>query len=289
MSDWTELKRLAEESSSGEWEHINNHDIHIVANEEWELLELRCDQPNDAKDAAFIAAANPKTILALIAENERLEYSLSAPETITAEPHAEYESLRKQFMSLRMLANSNAKMVHHWRDQCGRETRETLLANAENVNAERDTNAMLTDALEAAEAERDQLRAEVEALRKVFAWTPSDHKYDPEIHHNPDAKAWADLFVSTFPGLAEKHDLMLGWFANAMMAMHDFLAQRDNNDLESMRKYAERYLYLRSCHWNDSPLVVVRNPKQQVKLGAYCPSGNLLDDAIDAEIARTSQ
>lgn len=35
--------------------------------------------------------------------------------------------------------------------------------------------------------------------------------------------AWADFFVATFPGLADKHDLMLGWFANAMMAMHDFL------------------------------------------------------------------
>lgn len=55
------------------------------------------------------------------------------------------------------------------------------------------------------------------------AWTPSGADYDRNIHRNPDAAAWADLFVATFPGLADKRDLMLGWFANAMMAMHDHL------------------------------------------------------------------
>lgn len=54
-------------------------------------------------------------------------------------------------------------------------------------------------------------------------WSPSGIDYDRSIHSNPDAKAWADMFVTTFPGLADKHELMIGWFANAMMAMHDFL------------------------------------------------------------------
>lgn len=109
---------------------------------------------------------------AVTAERDRLQAALSAPGTITTEPAGDYDNLRKQFLSLRMRANSNAKMVSHWRDQCGRETRETLLANAASVNAERDTNSMLTDALEAAEAERDQLRAEVEALRNELAGKP---------------------------------------------------------------------------------------------------------------------
>ena len=56
-------------------------------------------------------------------------------------------------------------------------------------------------------------------------WVPSGADYDRSIHSNPDAKAWADFFVATFPGQADKHDLMLGWFANAMMAMHDHLKQ----------------------------------------------------------------
>ena len=50
--------------------------------------------------------------------------------------------------------------------------------------------------------------------------------YDKNIHSNPDAQAWAKFFIDT---LAEQswriedidEGLMTGWFANAMMAMHD--------------------------------------------------------------------
>ncbi len=84
---------------------------------------------------------------------------------ITTEPSSDYETLRKQFLSLRTLANSKSRQASHWRNQCGIETRETLLANADNVNAERETNQMLTDSLLAAESERDQVKAENEALK----------------------------------------------------------------------------------------------------------------------------
>lgn len=57
-------------------------------------------------------------------------------------------------------------------------------------------------------------------------WAPNRFEYDRSIHSCPDAKAWADLFVQTFPGLADKHDLMVTWFANAMMAMHDHLQRK---------------------------------------------------------------
>lgn len=68
-------------------------------------------------------------------------------------------------------------------------------------------------------------------------WKASDVEYDRAIHHNPDAKAWADLFVQTFPAQADQHELMLGWFANAMMAMHDHLAQKEKpaaQDVEAL-------------------------------------------------------
>ncbi len=50
--------------------------------------------------------------------------------------------------------------------------------------------------------------------------------YDKSIHSNPDAQAWARFFIDT---LAEQswriedidEGLMTGWFANALMAMHD--------------------------------------------------------------------
>jgi hypothetical protein len=47
--------------------------------------------------------------------------------------------------------------------------------------------------------------------------------YDMSIHTNPDAMAWAKLFGETFPDSPHDEGTMLGWFANAMMAMHDHL------------------------------------------------------------------
>lgn len=50
--------------------------------------------------------------------------------------------------------------------------------------------------------------------------------YDMKIHANPDAAAWARFFMETkerqgwtIEDIDE--DLMIAWFANAMMAMHD--------------------------------------------------------------------
>jgi hypothetical protein len=53
-------------------------------------------------------------------------------------------------------------------------------------------------------------------------------EYDMSIHINPDARAWAKIFIQTKNqmGWTEEdidEDLMVGWFANAMMAMHDHL------------------------------------------------------------------
>lgn len=45
---------------------------------------------------------------------------------------------------------------------------------------------------------------------------------------------------------------------------------------------AARYRWLREQHWYDAQLCVVAGPKQAVKLGHDCPSGERLDAAIDA-------
>ena len=50
--------------------------------------------------------------------------------------------------------------------------------------------------------------------------------YDLSIHTNPDAMAWAKLFIKTKeenPDMVIDEALMVAWFSNAMMAMHDFL------------------------------------------------------------------
>ena len=55
--------------------------------------------------------------------------------------------------------------------------------------------------------------------------------YDMSIHQNPDAMAWAKFYVECREkfeadgreGRFDDLDGMVGWFANAMMAMHDHL------------------------------------------------------------------
>lgn len=47
--------------------------------------------------------------------------------------------------------------------------------------------------------------------------------YDMSIHTNPDAMAWTNFFRKCNPDCNVPDDIMLGWFANAMMAMHDHL------------------------------------------------------------------
>jgi len=47
---------------------------------------------------------------------------------------------------------------------------------------------------------------------------------------------------------------------------------------------AARYRWLRKQHWESSRLCVVTNPKINVRLGTYCPSGKLLDQEIDTAI-----
>ena len=63
--------------------------------------------------------------------------------------------------------------------------------------------------------------AGIEAATQPDPWTTSGAEWDHSMHQNPRADAWGKAFVRTFPGLADKEDVMVGWFANAMMAMHD--------------------------------------------------------------------
>lgn len=49
--------------------------------------------------------------------------------------------------------------------------------------------------------------------------------YDMRIHSNPSALAWATFFRECNPECNLDDDVMLGWFANAMMAMHDHIYQ----------------------------------------------------------------
>lgn len=55
-------------------------------------------------------------------------------------------------------------------------------------------------------------------------WIPAEgaSDYDKSIHSNPDPVAWANFFLETFPHCGIDEGTMIGWFANVMMARHDF-------------------------------------------------------------------
>jgi hypothetical protein len=59
---------------------------------------------------------------------------------------------------------------------------------------------------------------------------PETPKYDMSIHSNPDAMAWAKFHQETHPEC--DLDEMLGWFANAMMAMHDHDAAKHKVEID---------------------------------------------------------
>lgn len=146
-----ELRRLAHEASENECAWLDRNWLVSIMADDW---------------ADYVAAAEPGVVIALLDQCEALHAVLGDPDEIKAEPAADYEALRKQFTSLLMLANSKCRQAQHWRAQSSHTMHQTILATAANVNAERDTNAILTDALEQAEAERDQLKVENDSLRK---------------------------------------------------------------------------------------------------------------------------
>lgn len=81
------------------------------------------------------------------------------------------------------------------------------------------------------------------AQKKPLNWDASGKEYDMSIHSNPDATAWADLFLETFPNCGADRGTMVGWFANAIMAMYDW-KDRQQNPLsdDEIKQISEPYL-----------------------------------------------
>lgn len=77
------------------------------------------------------------------------------------------------------------------------------------------------DQLREEPAQRATLAREIALRRLEAAWEPSGSSLPDGLSTNPDAAAWADAFLATFPNLGADKETMLGWFANAMMAKHD--------------------------------------------------------------------
>lgn len=130
MTDYTELKQLAEKASPGPW-WIDSHGmtmmsmpgLKVVFNHPAEGAAVRNEETGNLShwrndwDASYIAAANPAAILALIAENESAhkhwQNESNNVQVLLAEIallKAENEALRK---SLTDCADSlHAEMLH---------------------------------------------------------------------------------------------------------------------------------------------------------------------------------
>lgn len=75
--------------------------------------------------------------------------------------------------------------------------------------------------------------------------------YERSIHNNPDAQAWAKFFIDTIAEQSLRIEdideaLMIGWFANAMMAMHD----------HTKRAVSETHKWV-GLNWDDLPEIYV--------------------------------
>jgi hypothetical protein len=66
-------------------------------------------------------------------------------------------------------------------------------------------------------------------------------EYDKSIHHNPDAQVWTKFFIETTKDMDRDafrdEGYMISWFANAMMAMHDYLYTKE---IERLREELAR-------------------------------------------------
>lgn len=67
-----EIETLAGHATPGPWGLTLDRDL-SVASSEWGLFDVRQDQPNFVVDAHYAAAANPKSVLALIARLREAE------------------------------------------------------------------------------------------------------------------------------------------------------------------------------------------------------------------------
>jgi hypothetical protein len=104
------------------------------------------------------------------------------------------------------------------------------------VTPTNDMTSAMADALEDPENERSSWDLAENMWHAMLPKVPTPPAqpadYDRSIHGNPDARAWAKFFVATAKEQKWCIDdidegLMIGWFANAMMAMHDHVKREE--------------------------------------------------------------
>lgn len=109
--------------------------------------------------------------------------------------------------------------------------------------------------------------------------------------HTMDAQRWAEEFVKLNPGA--DHDLMLSWFANAIMAGYDTAQARATSSESTVTGQlaqklleidAARYRYLRKYGWD---LITLPPSTAHNEENATGPAN--LDELVDRSIARIAE
>ena len=188
MTDYTELKRLAEAAAQGHW----NQDGFEVQNDDIKDYRVACC--NRLTDAKFIAAASPAAVLALIAKNERNQRMvLSACMSMGAIG----ESLGLDMDSdgdemLGMVAELKTE-----RDQLRAELEKTQLIgrlayNFDGYKAVLDDRDKLKAENAQFKNQEIELKAEVEALRDDL----EQIQYDANAWRNSEESVWIEVFNS---------------------------------------------------------------------------------------------
>ena len=148
MTDYSVLKRLAEAATPGPW--YQHGGIMQVLSHDCETVCETFEDDGECPDAQFIAAANPAAVLALIAENERLQ---QREQDLSASVKYWFNACGgKQFEAgVKHADEAASKYIdEHWRRQ-----RDQLRAE----------NAGLRTGYEAYERVNAELKAENEELR----------------------------------------------------------------------------------------------------------------------------
>ena len=149
MSDYSELKRVAEAATPGPW--YQHGGIMQVLSHDCETVCETFEDDGECPDAQFIAAANPAAVLALIAENEQLAKTADCWDRLNVQNKALSDSFRAE------------------RDQAEQDYKDvvgTIELRDIEISKLRAEIAGLRTGYEAYEQVNAELKAENEALRK---------------------------------------------------------------------------------------------------------------------------
>ena len=125
MTDYSRLKRLAEAATRGPWfwdkgEDPLPHTYGIAGGADEEQMVVNQEFGIEFKeDAYFIAAANPATVLELIAENERLQASILGYQMGAKAEAEEADRLRGEVKELRKERDWYADAYRGMREDVG--------------------------------------------------------------------------------------------------------------------------------------------------------------------------